>query len=142
MIRVLLGHLGYTPDEVEQMVEGDKKEWEIPLLGVSTRFLMQSLGTDWGRKMIRPDIWLRIVARRLHRLEREGRSVVVDDVRFPDEFDLIANGDGIMVKVVRPGAAPSGHESEGQLGWRKFDVVLHNDGTVPELRAKAAHLAP
>lgn len=45
------------------------------------RRIMQKLGTDWFRSED-PDVWIKYL---LKRVEKETKSVVVDDVRFPNE---------------------------------------------------------
>src|SRR5690606_32540033 len=44
--------LEIAPFELER-----HKEEPLPWLGVSPRYMMQTLGTEWGRTMIHPDIW-------------------------------------------------------------------------------------
>src|ERR1044072_7313515 len=85
MLRTMLRDMGFCEDDIERHVEGDLKENEIPEIGTTTRHLMVTLGTEWGRDIIHPDLWIRLWAASADRFER----VVVDDVRFPNEVDLI-----------------------------------------------------
>jgi hypothetical protein len=124
-----LESLGYRQDEAERLVYIDKAT-KIPALGVSVRHLLQTLGTEWGRTCVSPDVWLRCWTASAAQHPR----VVVDDVRFTNEAELIRSMGGQVWLVVRPGVADStGHASEGGLtGW-EFDRVIHNDGTIEEL---------
>ena len=61
------------------------KEAIIPELGVSARHMMQALGTEWGRACIHPDFWVMIARAETQRIMNDGGSVVIDDVRFPNE---------------------------------------------------------
>jgi hypothetical protein len=139
-IKGLLIQGGATEPIAERMVEGDLKEQVIPGLGVSTRRLLQTLGTDWGRNVIHPDIWVTIAAARIKENLAAGYSVVVDDMRFPNEYQMVLNAGGTCVKVDRSGTeAYAAHASEGLLDDYPM-TVLQNNSTVGELRACAREL--
>lgn len=38
--------------------EPGRKEELLPLIGKSPRQLMQSMGTEWGRTLVSPDVWV------------------------------------------------------------------------------------
>jgi hypothetical protein len=60
--------------------------------------------------------------------------IVVDDVRFPEEYNGLKGADAFMVKLLRPGVeAVNGHSSEGQLNNYQFDATVVNDGAVRDL---------
>jgi predicted kinase len=64
----------------EEELDGAAKEApSAKLLGVTPREAMITLGSDWGRKLIHPDLWARIWARQI----RPGERVVNESVRFP-----------------------------------------------------------
>lgn len=74
--------------------------------------------------------------------EGRVRGVAVPDVRFRNEIKAIKGAGGKMIRVVRPGAGLVGghatHVSETeQLGIpdSEFDILLHNNGTLEDLRA-------
>lgn len=142
MLRVFLTHWGLPSDAVERCVEGDLKEVAIPAIpGVTTRHLMQTLGTDWGRTFVAPDIWVRMAMGRITRLMEAGRSVVVDDMRFPNEFDALFELGARMVKVTRPGVrVTNGHPSEGLLDQRRWDAEVINDSSLEDLELAALSL--
>lgn len=98
----------------EAEIEGDRKEKPCELLGGKTpRFAMQTIGTEWGRGIIAPDLWIRAFNAALAKVPA-GVPVVVDDCRFPNEADAIVAAGGVLVRVVRPGAGAgaAGHSSE------------------------------
>lgn len=66
----------------------------------------------------------------------QGGAVVVDDVRFPEEAQMIEQLGGVMVLVLRPGGGSetfAGHASEGALDDWPFKAQLLNDGDLAKL---------
>lgn len=132
MTRHLLREIGHCEDDVERMIEGDLKEAPHPELGVSPRHLMVTLGTEWGRDAVHPDLWVRIWAASLP----QRADVVAEDVRFPNEVAGIRERGGVIWKVERPGLVSSGHVSE-QLEVTP-DLTIENTGTLADLRLRVA----
>lgn len=134
MTRALLFSLGYDNTAVERFVEGDAREVVLPEIGVSTRRVMQTLGTEWGRKCIDENLWAKIAQAKVQSLLREGTSVVIDDMRFVNEMEHILAIGGVCYRIIRPDApaAPASsvnHASEGELDgihmpeiWNTEDV--------------------
>jgi hypothetical protein len=117
----------------EQMIEGDEKEAPQSLFGGQTpRYIMQTLGTEWGRKTIHPDLWVSITSAEIQRHLDEGRNVVVDDCRFENEASCIRTLGGVVVKVMGRGGIVGSHESESGV---LPDHTIHNGGTLEELEA-------
>jgi hypothetical protein len=113
------------------------KEAIIPELGVSARHMMQTLGTEWGRACIHPDFWVKIARAKTQRIMNNGGSVVIDDVRFPNEATMIRDLGGELWRIERPGITYSGdHSSEGGLEDITPDRVIINDGSIDQLLEK------
>ena len=113
------------------------KEAIIPELGVSARHMMQTLGTEWGRACIHPDFWVMIARAKAQRIMNENGSVVIDDVRFPNEAAMIRDLGGELWRIDRPGVSYDGsHESEGGLEDITPDRMIINDGTITQLKEK------
>ena len=113
------------------------KEAIIPGLGVSARHMLQTLGTEWGRACIHPDFWVKIARAKTERIMNNGGSVVVDDVRFPNEVAMIRELGGELWRIERPGVSYDGsHESEGGLESIIPDRVIINDGTIDQLKER------
>lgn len=109
MMRTLLEMRGATPKTIYRMLEGDLKEaGSTLLLGNTARHAMQTLGTEWGRDLIDPDLWIDTFNRRAHNILAAGDGVVVTDVRFPNEVEAIRKLGGKVFRVNRGSA----HESE------------------------------
>lgn len=136
MTETLLEYMGYdNPAIVQRMIEGDMKSQ--PVMGfpeITPRYMVQTLGTEWGRGCIDENFWVRIAANRVRALNDEGIPVVIDDMRFPNEYDALEMLGAKMVKINRPSIAyNSEHPSEGLLDEYDFDVELENIGTVDQL---------
>jgi len=121
-----------------QTAEG--KARHIPELQMSVGRLLQVLGTDAVRNNVHKDAWCHALFRRF----AADEIAVISDVRFPEEAAAVTNRKGLIVEVKGPrrrglGGRDPKHESEKGLGWAGREmgrVVLHNSGTLEELRAK------
>jgi hypothetical protein len=135
MIRCLLIEAGCGIIESVEMIDGKLKETPTDLLGGrSPRYAMQTLGVEWGRDLIAPDIWRRILLSKVTRCLSEGLSVVVDDVRFGNEVTALKEFGFTIIDVRRPGTVPvESHASEDQV--INYDRILLNNGPVEKLRA-------
>jgi hypothetical protein len=119
----------------------DNKEDKIVELGVSPRQMMQTLGTEWGRSCIHPDLWVMVASWAAIKQLKSGRNVVFDDVRFPNEAEMIRRLGGELWLIDRPGVHYDGdHSSEGALADVLPDAVVHNSGTFSHLREVVAGL--
>lgn len=135
MTRVLLRNCGYEEDTVDAMLEGSLKETAVPELGRTPRYLLQTLGTEWGRDTVKDSIWVDNLIARAQRSIANGRPVVVDDLRFPNEFDALRRCGACLVKIIRPDAEDRGsaaHISEGGLNDHAFDYVIVNEGSLAD----------
>ena len=73
-------------DSITRLAEFvDDYGWEIAKKNPEVRRLLQVLGTDFGRKMIGDDVWLKMAMRDL----RQDDKIVISDVRFPNELRII-----------------------------------------------------
>lgn len=131
---------------VEDMEAEFGKEDPIPFLGgVSLRKMYQTLGTEWGRRLIHSHLWIKLMDRRLDQLEKEGfELVVVSDVRFENEAEYLRNRGARMVHIVRPDPQElkpwwtrwRTHASEKGVKPERWETVIHNDSTLEAFRRK------
>lgn len=130
MLRTFLRYRGADETTIERMLEGDLKGVSSEYFGGRTpRHAMQTLGTEWGRKLIHPDLWVTT--------EMDASApfdcVVFDDVRFPNEVAAIKTAGGQVVKIERPDLfAKEDHASENQK--LDVDTIVSNDGTLDDFR--------
>lgn len=123
------------------------KELVIPQVGVSYRHLCQTLGTEWGRGCISPDIWIKVWSASAENLINDCCELItVPDVRFANEAEAIRALGGEVWWVRRDEAqlaAPErtmAHASEGQLRCGDCDFVISNNGDLRQLQRKVADI--
>ena len=114
--------------------EGDRKEQTLGWLDCSPRQLMQSMGTEWARNTVHPDVWVKLAEQNLEYMTKALGAVlgfVVSDVRFENEADLIRRRGGTVIHILRPNAlAVNPHISEAGIAANSADLTLPNSGTV------------
>lgn len=77
----------------------EKDEWWSEKTGkhITPRNMLQLMGTEVGRDMIDPNIWVYSLERRLELYP----NVVIADVRFPNEIKFIQSKGGFVIRVKR-----------------------------------------
>jgi len=105
-------------------------ELAMELYGCTYRKLAQTLGTEWGRKLIDPDIWLAATKR-----ATMGGQFIISDVRFNNEAEFIRKY-GILIQLERPGQdviEESDHSSEEGVDGFHGDYRIINFGDLEDL---------
>ncbi|CAB5220449.1 hypothetical protein UFOVP233_79 [uncultured Caudovirales phage] len=127
-IKQMLGQgLGLTHEQI------DGREKALPMErfgGLTPRHLMQTLGTEWGRRMVHSDLWINLWKEKLPGM---GDLVVVDDLRFPNEAMAVRQMGGIIWRVIRPGVPVSDHPSERLQAEISVDATLLNTSSIGAL---------
>lgn len=121
---------------VDELQDRTRKENALGWISCSPRRLLQTLGTDWGRQMIHPEIWVMSTMRRIE-AHPEFRYCLTD-VRFANEAEAIKARGGVVWRVTRAAgagldAAAAAHSSEAGIPDRYVDLELANDGSVVSL---------
>ena len=98
--------------------------------GVTPRHMMQTLGTEWGRHMIDGDIWVKAFARL-----NAGKCVIVPDVRFENEAELVREH-GVLIHLVGRGGIEGNHVSENAIEFKPGDIVIDNSRDLAWLHAQ------
>lgn len=131
-----------------------REVWEETL---TYRKLMQLLGTECGRNILHPNIWITSLFAD-YKLTRPSSSLgdltqgfpnwIITDCRFPNEMQSIKDRGGILIKINKKwDTVKSGntridyipvpeyqHPSELEMDkWTEWDEVINNDGTLDEL---------
>lgn len=135
MLRSLMNSRGAPHSLIEEYIEGKLKEDPNPYLsGATTRWAMQSLGTEWGRVLIHDNFWIHAAEDTVKALTRNHKTAVFTDVRFPNEVDFVRRNNGILIKISRPGyEEPASHESEIYIKQIQGNVNIINNGTIEQL---------
>lgn len=134
LVMELLTELGFTSEAARHFVY-EEKEALLPGINTTARHMLQTLGTEYGRDCIHPNLWVMCAERRILDCVEQGMNVAVDDVRFPNEANLIRELGGELWYVHRPDAKlTTTHTSEGGLdNYPLFDRRIENDGTLLSL---------
>ena len=97
------------------------------------RRLLQAMGTEVGRQLIHPDLWVELAIKGLESSDR----VIFTDVRFINEAKAIKRLGGSVWRVNRPGVdALNSHPSETSMDQFAFDLVISNYGTIEDLKSQ------
>lgn len=120
---------------------------------LTPRLLLQLLGTEAGRQIIHPNIWVNALFSEYKGYLSESKldktwvytniypNWVVSDVRFPNEAEAIKKRGGILIKVIRDNIPILDHESEIALdNYDKWDYIIENNGLFEELIDKVEEI--
>lgn len=118
------------------------KTTEIPRLGRSLRYCLQTLGTEWGRTLIHTDLWLMHLDDQISALKEyvpESPGLVVSDVRFDNEAKAILDRGGEVWLITRPVDSTETwrtHASENGISKELVTRYITNEGTLADLLEK------
>lgn len=140
------------------------------LVKLTPRLLLQLLGTDCGRDIIHPNIWVNSL---MSEYKTTGYKIpnselgaiydaynsameddetfenilpnwIITDTRFPNELKAIKDRGGISVRVNRNSdtqfSTDIPHPSETALDNAEFDYIIDNNGTIEELIEKVREI--
>lgn len=99
----------YEIYNLDKSMMGDREYESCPLInGFSIKQILAHIGTE-GFRYIDPNTWINCVDRYLNRkistdsvTYKRNSSVVISDVRFPNEVDYIHNLGGILIWIEQP----------------------------------------
>lgn len=104
------------------------------------RRLMQILGTEVGRNIFDPNIWVSLAEKKLLSVMSVGDAVITD-VRFPNEARLVKKHGGLLIRIERPDFGPvNQHVSDRASESWTYDIHLENDSNVANLHRKMKEL--
>jgi hypothetical protein len=128
----------------EEHVNGDLKEVVLDDLGVSPRYLMQTLGTEWGRNTVNNDVWLLAAKRNLQNSPAlDNLGVVIPDVRFENEADFIRENGGLLLHISRENKVQVlNHASENGVSIKPGEHCIENNGSIDDFYCQLAKIIP
>ena len=145
MLFSLLDHMHIDP---AWLTEPALKESVIPGLGASYRQLAQTLGTEWGRRELGDDFWLRVADMHLGLQPYAGGltaplhdRIVITDVRFHNEVQWVRQRGGCVIGINRSTPAVRPHISEQLIESLEVWTSINNDGPLDNLHRKLDRLA-
>lgn len=124
----MLRAIGLTEDEIE----GRMKDEPCPLLqGRTPRYAMETLGHEWGRVLMHPNLWVDMAIRSV---ESSGfNRIVIQACRFVDEAEVLKTRlNPIFVRILGRGERVE-HASGQSIDDIPADKYLDNCGTIDEL---------
>ena len=126
-LKEMMKCLGLT----EEHVNGSIAMKEAPcdeLCGNSPRWALQSLGTQWGRDLIHPDLWVNAWKNTMP----ADCHIVCDDLRFPNELKILKEKNGIIINITRENFNyDSSHESESHE--LPYDYQINNSNSIEDM---------
>lgn len=132
-----------------ELLEGDTKEsrifrdtrdnwWSEKLhKEITPRLMLQQIGTELFRNHFDNNIWIYAIERQLLKYDR----IVITDIRFLNEYQMIRSLNGITIKVVRDNrnklnTSTSMHSSENNIDKFNYDFEIINNQTIEDLHHK------
>lgn len=122
-------------DNIKQLIINKMKK--VTTKNQAYRITLELLGTEVFRNMLLDNIWCAIATFNAIRTASFGKNVVFDDMRFPNEFEVLNNMNTIFIRLISDYEEPEGeHESQKYVEDFKNDYIIYNDGTKKELLEK------
>lgn len=111
---------------MKKLDDREFKEVDHPKWGLSPRRMMQRMG-DAVRREFGEDIFVRHLELLMDTAHDD--DIVISDVRFKEEAEMIRKRGGVIIQLDREGAGTVAHRSEDGLPADLIDHVVRNDGT-------------
>lgn len=85
---------GFTKEQIE---DRKMKEEVDPFWGFTPRKTMQLLGTEYGRDMLRKDLWIKRAEMEIINNKKSSRGTIITDVRFENEAEWLRSQPNTML---------------------------------------------
>ena len=109
----------------------DTNGWESAKQFPEVRRLLQVFGSEVGRDLIDPQIWIELTMNGI----KVGSNIVISDVRFRNEAEEIKFQAGQVWRITRAvNQDVDTHRSETELDAWNFDHYVPNNGTLDDLK--------
>ena len=140
MVYAYLEYVGVSKETAMRYVDGDMKETPLAIWGgKTTRYVMQTLGTEWGRFIIWDELWINAWRMRTAMFKK----IVTPDMRFYNEGNVVEKKGGMTLRVVDPRKpfVRGEHPSEDLVDDLPVQYSVSNDGTIADLHREVRLLA-
>lgn len=109
--------------------------WDDAKKVPEVRRTLQRVGTEMGREVIDPDLWVNLALAEANR--HHPAPVAFTDVRFENEVAMVRAASGVIIGVRRNTGGIEGenaqHSSETGAMWLACDHYIDNDSTIEVL---------
>lgn len=139
MAKILKDMLTVLGMDYEQLYGNAKELPSTILCGQTPRWAMRSLGTEWGRNLIGENIWVNAMEMklRLYWIANPYAKFVIDDIRFPNEVEMVKRLGGELWAIFRPGLNfDTSHVSESSVLTLQYDKEIQNVGSLDDLKQR------
>jgi len=109
----------------------EKDGWEEAKRYPDVRRLLQRMGTEAGRGILGPHVWIDFL--RDNSLRSYDGKYAITDVRFQNEASYVYSWNGRIWRIWRDGYGPSDHPSEREIGLIQANEEICNYGTLEDL---------
>jgi hypothetical protein len=135
----------------KEQLYGNKKEEIDPIWGIRPRDFFQKFGTDYAQFILpthfpeifdcgdnKRTIWVKVFEQWYINQKRTNPDlkVVINDVRFKHEYDIIKKLNGYVIKINREVLNTDNHISENELDNydnNKFKYIIENNNSKQNL---------
>ena len=128
----------------DDQLYGNKKEDIDPFWNITPRHAFQFIGTDMIRNNanklisgINNNFWVKCLEKRILDLNSRGiKNIIISDIRFINEADIVKHLNGKIIKVCRNIDNNDTHISELEINNINEDILIENNGSLEELYSK------
>ena len=126
MKQMMIDYFGFTHEDL-YTVEGKNHYNEF--WGMTNRDALQKIGTECFRNNFHVDTWLKTME--VNIFNDPTKLIIIPDVRFPNEAELIHALNGVILKIVRDDVVRDpnqmAHASESLIDQISHDMLIVND---------------
>lgn len=118
-----------------------------------SRWLMQKVGTNIFRDQVDPNYWVKQMQIKLNKIKDENPNtiVIIHDMRFLNEANLVTNNKGILIRITRPDSKwkrwfswffkKDDHRSETEQDDIPVFCTIPNDSSLDDLWKEVESIA-
>lgn len=126
MKQMMIDYFGFTYEDL-YTVEGKNRYNEF--WGMTNREALQKIGTECFRNNFHVDTWLKTME--VNIINDLTPIIIIPDVRFPNEAELVRALDGSILKIIRDDVVRDpeqmAHASETMIDQIPYDMLVEND---------------
>ena len=131
MKQMMIDYFGFTKKD---LYDSESKKEFNSFWGMTNREALQKIGTDCFRNNFHKDTWLKTME--VNIIQDPKPLIIIPDVRFPNEAQLINSLGGVVIKLNRPNNITENytqHVSETSIDHINADVTIQNDADLVTL---------